>query len=230
MPEEPAGADAVRHTRYRIRERTKQALRDLSFLFYHLPARDRRRVFEEFVRGDGREQLVNVFELCFLGVYSNVSAFEPPDEREIDDPHDAVEWFVRQGVGGAEWELGGYQEKVSVNVDVERWRPDPEAAFERFRAGHATGTELAYLSHWCDEVEFPECVLESGESTRFVRGSAAKFGDRCLGEFTPEDARFWLENEGRLSEVEGEGESEGRDGDGNGNGNGNGNGGGPEVE
>jgi len=190
-------AEAQRHARYRIRQRTKQALRDLAFLFFNLPTRDRRLIFEEFVRGEGRDDLVRVLELFFLGISDSASAFEPEYGDGTDDPLEAIEWFLRDAVGGAQWKRG-YKTEVRLDLEVDRWRPDPEETLERVLSGYGTNVDLVYLTHWCDDVDFLEHVIESGESYRFVRGPAARYGSACVQEFTPEDARYWrsLEDDG----------------------------------
>lgn len=184
--------EAARHARYRIRERVKRAFDDLSFLFSRLPDRDRELIFEEVVREPGTgEPLHELLEFVFLGVYDTADEFRDPYGNGFDGPIDALETLVANGVSGAEWERG-QDADVAVEIGVDRWAPDPDAAIDRIESGYGCVDDLAYLVKWCDDTRFLERTAETGEPLRLVLGPASIVGSQCLIELTPEEAEEWL--------------------------------------
>lgn len=82
-------------------------------------------------------------------------------------------------------------------MQVNRWRPNPDAAYDRLTSGRGPADDLAYLVKWRGDTCVLEEVVEAGEPLRLLVGLAAEFGAGCVTEFAPDEAERWLVHFGR---------------------------------
>lgn len=162
--EVPPDKQTIRDKRYRIRERVKNA-----FLDFHLLAsmgeEDREKIFE-YLRDEGGPTLQSVFEFLYLGI----TDLDGNPEEELD--LDAFAGLIERAITDAERWDRNYIAKVTVNIDVERARPDTETLLEKMLEGRATLDEfMYYIRNADDTLDLFKSVVKQGEPVTVTTGA-----------------------------------------------------------
>lgn len=174
----------IRDKRYRIRERIKNALLDFNYLV-NIREEDREKVFE-YIVDEGGPTLGSIFELLYLGI---------TDLGEDTEENLELEGFVRaleRAIIEAERRERNYIANVSVNIDIERTRPEPETLLEKMLEGRGSIEEfMYYIENEGDRRDLFQSVAEQGEPLVVSAGS----DDTKMELLSVEDAREMLEAE-----------------------------------
>jgi hypothetical protein len=126
----------IRDKRYRIRERVKNSLLDFNYLA-NIGEADREKVFEYLV-DEGGPTLQTIFEFLYMGITDLGEGTE--EALELD----ALAQVLERAIIEAERRERNYIANVTVNIDVERTRPDPETILDKMLEGRGSIDEFMY--------------------------------------------------------------------------------------
>jgi len=146
----------LRDKRYRIRERLKDAYLDFNYLA-GIGEDDRKKVFQYLI-DEGGPTLQSVFEELYLGITS--LSIDSTGEPDLD----TLAGVLERAIKDAERRERNYIAKVSVNIDVERTRPDTETLLDKFLEKQGTLEEfLYYMNNDGDRAKLFNSVVEQDE-------------------------------------------------------------------
>ena len=129
------GDQAERDTRYRIRERVKNALWDFNLLSEFQERRDREKIFEVFE--DEPEFLADVLTYVFCGLYDQVG--------EVNEATEQFEWLLSNALRNAISDEKHLVEDVTVDISIEVRQPEVEELLEKIENSEASPAETLFL-------------------------------------------------------------------------------------
>lgn len=190
LPEDP-DMQTIRDKRYRIRERIKNALLDFNYLV-NIRDEDREKVFE-YLADEGGPTLGSIFEFLYIGIT------DLREDTEENLEQEGLERMLQRAIIEAERRERNYIANVSVNIDIERTRPEPETLLDKMLDGRGSIEEfMYYVENKDDRGELPQSVAEQGEPLVVSAGS----DDAKVELLSVEEAREMLEDETEILDEE----------------------------
>lgn len=190
-PSEAVDKQTIRDKRYRIRERVKNALLDFNYLI-NIGEGDREKVFEYLI-DEGGPTLPHIFEFLYLGITELGEDTEEALELEL------LVQMLEQAIVESERRERNYIANVTVNIDVERTRPDPETLLDKMLEGRGSLNEfLHYMENKGDRRDLFQSVAEQEEPLVVSVGS----GDTKVELLSVEEAREMLDTETEILDEE----------------------------
>ncbi|WP_058367397.1 hypothetical protein [Haloparvum sedimenti] len=189
--EEGPDKQTIRDKRYRIRERMKNALLDFNYLV-NVKGEDREKVFEYLV-DEGGPTVQSIFELLYLGITDLGGDTEEGLELE------GFAGVLERAIIESERRERNYIANVTVNIDIERTRPDTETVLDKMLAGQGSIEEFVYFMENSDNATdlFTSVVEEEKPLVVTTEG-----GDREVELLSVEEAREILEQETEVLDEE----------------------------
>jgi len=135
LGEKEYSTQGERDARYRIRDRTENALLDLNILNDHLQPDDRSLGFEEIPT----PIFFSAFEFLFKGLFDTL--------EDAEDAVEAFEQIAAAGIGGGIESLKPEYivDDVDVKVSIEKHKPELEELKDRYLQEEEDYSELTYL-------------------------------------------------------------------------------------
>ena len=153
--DEAPSNQTIRDKRYRIRERLKNVYLDFNYLT-NMKTEDRERVFQYLI-DEGGPTLQSVFEELYLGIVPIGSTSEEVDPKPLAD-------LLERAITEAERRELGHIAKVSVDIDIERTRPETEPLLDKLLESQGTLDEfLYYIDNDGDTAALLNSVVEQDE-------------------------------------------------------------------
>lgn len=182
----------IRDKRYRIRERVENAILDFNYLV-NIREEDREKVFE-YIVDEGGPALGIIVEFLYLGITDLGE-----DTKENLDLEGLVR-VLERSIIEAERQERNYIANVSVNIDIERTRPEPDTLLDKMLEGRGSIEEfMYYIENEGDRHDLFRSVAEQGEPLVVSAGS----DDAKVELLSIEDAREMLEAETEVLDKEG---------------------------
>jgi hypothetical protein len=154
----------IRDKRYRIRERVKNALLDFNYLV-NIGEEDRGKVFEYLV-DEGGPTLQSIFELLYLGI----TDLGGDTEGELD--LEEFEEVLTRAIIETERRERNYIANVSININVERTRPNTETLLDKMLDGQGTIEEfMYYIENEDDRADLFTTIVEQEEPLVVTTGT-----------------------------------------------------------
>lgn len=188
---EAADKQTIRDKRYRIRERVKNSLLDFNYLV-NIGEGDREKVFKYLV-DEGGPTLHHIFEFLYLGITELGEDTEEALELE------ALVRVLEGAIIKSERRERNYIANVTVNINVERTRPDPETLLDKMLDGHGSLDEfMYYVENEGDRRDLFQSVAEQEEPLVVSAGS----DDTKVELLSVEEAREMLNAETEILDEE----------------------------
>lgn len=190
--DEAPDKQTIRDKRYRIRERVKNALLDFNYLV-NIEEGDREKVFKYLV-DEGGPTLQSVFELLYLGITDLGS--DTAEELDLG----GFQRVIERAIIEAERRERNYIANVSVNIDIQRTRPDTETLLDKMLDGKGSIEEfMYYVENEGDKADLFTSVVEQEEPLVVTAG-----GDTKVELLSVEEARELLQEETEVLNEDGE--------------------------
>lgn len=187
------GEDYMNHTdvRYRIRERVQSAIRDLAFLFFRMPNRDRRKVIQNLNSKHPDEYdttIVDAPAFLFICTFGAERYLEdtPVDPAPGFDLEARLEAFASRVVYRSEI-LKGNLPEIEIQAEIDSEAADAEEVRETILKGNGEWRHFNYLVSTNELAPLLESIIERGTPVDLSDENSA-----IESFFGPKRAERWL--------------------------------------
>ncbi|WP_136688739.1 hypothetical protein [Halorhabdus amylolytica] len=155
-----------RDAKYRIRERITNSIRDLEYLHYQLPRRQKRRLGNKL--HDDLSNVDRVLNSAIALLYSIHAGEEHPVEDSILGENiipfeDRTTRMVANSLALLEL-AKGKRPDINIKIDINSTEPDPQQVINRVLSGDGKWIDIHYLSRRNSLVPLLDKIIESEKS------------------------------------------------------------------